>query len=108
MDTTTPTGVNTKVCKKCGRELPLDSFSKDKMMADGHKSACKECSAEYLRTLRAKKKQIAFAPKVSEAVTKELEQNHLETIPSRLLIHELRRRGYRGKLELVTIQEVVI
>ena len=104
MDTTTPT----KVCKKCGRELPLDSFSKDKMMADGHKSACKECSAEYLRTLRAKKKQIAFAPKVPESVTKELEQNHLETIPSRLLIHELGRRGYRGKLELVTIQEVVI
>jgi hypothetical protein len=107
MDTTTPTGVNTKVCKKCGRELPLDRFHTDSRMRDGHKNHCKDCLADYAKS-RKGKKEIAFAPKVSESVTKELEQNHLETIPSRLLIHELRRRGYRGKLELVTIQEVVI
>lgn len=32
-----------KKCNKCGRELPLDNFYKDKRKKDGHKSTCKEC-----------------------------------------------------------------
>lgn len=35
--------MKTKVCKKCGRELPLSEFYKGKTYKDGHKNECKEC-----------------------------------------------------------------
>ena len=38
---------NTKKCSKCGRELPLSEFSKDKSKSDGLCSWCKECAAQY-------------------------------------------------------------
>ena len=36
----------TKVCAKCGRELPLLQFSTNRRMKDGHQSECKECVAK--------------------------------------------------------------
>ena len=33
-----------KTCSKCGRTLPIDSFSKNKTAPDGRQSTCKECS----------------------------------------------------------------
>ena len=36
--------MKTKICKKCGRELPLDNFYKDNGCKDGYKSTCKECT----------------------------------------------------------------
>ena len=35
--------METKVCKKCGRELPISEFYVHKQMGDGHLSFCKEC-----------------------------------------------------------------
>ncbi len=35
--------METKVCKKCGRELPVDEFYKVPSNADGIDSVCKEC-----------------------------------------------------------------
>ena len=35
--------VRTKVCFKCGRELPVSNFSKNKKSKDGHHSYCKDC-----------------------------------------------------------------
>ena len=32
-----------KKCAKCGRELPLDSFHRNIMTADGRYSICKDC-----------------------------------------------------------------
>ena len=36
----------TKVCAKCGRELPMLQFSTNRRMKDGHQSECKECVAK--------------------------------------------------------------
>lgn len=33
----------TKICKECGRELPLSQFNKNKGMKDGHVNICKDC-----------------------------------------------------------------
>lgn len=35
--------METKVCKKCGRALPISEFYVHKQMGDGHLSFCKEC-----------------------------------------------------------------
>jgi hypothetical protein len=35
----------TKVCNKCGRELPLDSFWRSAATPDGHIYHCKECGS---------------------------------------------------------------
>ena len=105
--------METKVCKKCGRELPLSDFHKDSRMNGGHKSACKSCFNKYQIQYRAKLRQenkplIKDAPTIEPSIEKELNENNLALIPSRLLISELRRRGYRGELELVTVQKMVI
>lgn len=36
----------TKVCKKCGKELPLEKFFKNPKMADGYLNKCKICMGE--------------------------------------------------------------
>lgn len=41
--------METKICTKCKRELPLDMFQKDRTKRDGLACRCKECKAEYAR-----------------------------------------------------------
>lgn len=36
-----------KICSKCKRELPYESFSKNSSSKDGYNSYCKECYKEY-------------------------------------------------------------
>lgn len=52
--------METKVCSKCGRELPVSDFYKNKVAKDGLSSYCKKCnnalSAESNRKRRAEKK----------------------------------------------------
>ena len=37
----------TRVCRKCGRELPLSEFVKSKTCASGYEYTCKQCRREY-------------------------------------------------------------
>lgn len=98
-----------KTCKKCGRELPIDNFHRDKLMKDGHKNTCKECLNVYQTERRAMNKGLVKdAPKVSDPIKHELEQSGILAIPPRLLISALRYHGYRGTLKLVIEKEVVI
>ena len=39
----------TKVCFKCGRNLPLEEFYKHPRMADGHLNKCKDCTRKDVR-----------------------------------------------------------
>jgi Zn ribbon nucleic-acid-binding protein len=96
METTTmieTANVELRKCIKCGRELPLDQFYKDKRMISGLKSVCKECTNEYNRIRHVAKRE-------------EKESTPLSKFTPRELIEELRRRGYKGKLQYV--YEVVI
>lgn len=48
--------LDTKVCRKCGRVLPKENFSKCSHMVDGLQSYCKECSAQMYQEWDKKRK----------------------------------------------------
>ena len=87
----TDTETKTKVCKRCGRELPLHEFGRHARTADGLQVYCRECSKQaMMRTRRAK------VEKDKERATYGLASFSTEDI-----IKELRRRGLTGYLKQV-------
>lgn len=81
----------TKVCKRCGRELPLHEFGRHARTADGLQVYCRQCSKEaMMRTRKAK------VEKDKERVTYGLASYETDD-----LINELRRRGLSGYLKQV-------
>jgi hypothetical protein len=44
------TSETTKICSKCGRELPLSEFTKNKSRKDGLQAWCKSCRSELNKT----------------------------------------------------------
>ena len=96
--------METKVCKKCGRELPLDQYFRNKATKDGHDSQCKECKTayalEYQKKYRARKREqakenerIEFEKKYKIYTNRELAK-----FTPRELMLELKARGYTGDL----------
>lgn len=93
----------TKVCSKCGRELPLSEFYKKSDSKNGLQSYCKECakrSSKYAKRSRERKKarkieeeRIAFENKYKIYTCKEL-----APFTPRELMLELKARGYTGDL----------
>ncbi len=45
-------GGSTKLCKKCGREQPLDAFSPNRAMKDGLSFYCTVCMQQVLQAWR--------------------------------------------------------
>lgn len=84
----------TKVCAKCGIELPVDKFYKHLRTKDGLQPYCKTCH-NAVTTENAKKrreKQVVPSP------TSEGKYPELKGFAPRILIEELRSRGYKGTL----------
>lgn len=83
----------TKVCKKCGRELPLTMFNKGKS-SDGKDSYCKQCRNEVSRAYYKLKKLRQGNPLNPD----------LEGFTPQQLITELRARGYEGTLTYTEVK----
>ena len=84
--TTTQTSTpveETRKCAKCGRILPISKF--ERFGKHGYHRCCKSCEGKEYST-----------------------DERFKDITSRELILELRARGYKGKLQKVTIEDVVI
>lgn len=92
--------METKVCKRCGRELPVEKF---KMSAYGKRvDVCTECSTAKLRENKLLKKEMKDnAQAVVEARTL-----RLKDFEPRELMEELRRRGYTGELQYVQVHRI--
>ena len=88
--------METKVCKCCGRELPINNFKKGRW---GYVSVCLECDKQH----RAENKQsrIDRAKQKIEDVRAENRQLCLADFTPRELIERLRDLGYTGKLNYV-------
>ena len=86
--------METKVCKICGEEKPIEMFMTNKL---GTSCVCKDCMNKKKSEKRAKKKDI-------EALQHELlnvKNMRLADFESNELLYELKRRGYVGSLEFV-------
>ena len=93
--------VKTKVCTKCGRELPLDAFSKKSDAKDGLQYCCKECQKEAGKNRsRRRNKEFNLYDFVCNASEAKLNPELAKFTP-RQLQEELSARGFHGQLEFV-------
>lgn len=92
--------METKVCRKCGKELPTSEFFTSKKAKDGLHSYCKSCcmeaAKESQRRKREKKKKEEMAE--FEKKYKIYTNRELAKFTPRELMLELKARGYTGDL----------
>lgn len=90
----------TKVCKRCGRELPLSSFGRHPKTRDGYQPVCREFrSAEMKGNPRKGSKKKEQAPKPEPAPVHEPDTAvTLTGATDDQLVEELRNRGYTGNV----------
>lgn len=90
--------METKVCKDCGRELPITNF---KLSRWGLRVAvCTECAVKKRKANKIKK-EISMKAEVEAQRAREQERAQiLQTFLPCELMRELKRRGYEGTLTL--------
>lgn len=91
--------METKLCKKCGKELPVSEFGICKRYADGLQPYCRECTNEYSRQLHARKKSQIPSGGGSNIGNPKFEG--LEKYTPRTLMEYLGELGYKGELQYV-------
>lgn len=89
----TNSNMETKICKRCGRELPLDNFGKHFRAKDGHQAICRDCMSAEMKKVKASGKEDK-----EEKEEPSPEPVSLRDILDDDLFSELRRRGYKGTL----------
>lgn len=89
--------METKVCKDCGRELPIERF---KIGRTGVRvGICTDCVVRKARENKARRE---------EEIEKNARAHALDKFTSRELIEELAHRGYKGTLEYVQVHKIDI
>lgn len=97
-----------KTCKTCGRELPLDAFGAHAKTWDHKATVCLECMRAKLTKIKPKKAAPAPAPAPQPSLADIDTAGSLENFDSRLLVAELRARGYHVECSRpVTVIEVL-
>ena len=87
----------TKVCKVCGKELPIEMFRKNTKSKDGYTDTCIECINVNIRAGFNKRKDAQETPKAGEPIRLEDTIKMVDAIkntPDQALVNELRQRGY--------------
>ena len=96
--------METKVCNKCGRELPVESFGKNHTCKDGRCGTCKDCKNAYTKEWWKKNQEKKKAQKIEneriefEKKYKIYTNRELAKFTPRELMLELKARGYTGDL----------
>ena len=81
--------IKTKVCSRCGRELPRTEFPKNAQSRDGHLGVCKKCHRKRMNDYR---RNLAEKARLYDM------RGGLKDYTPRDLMLELKRRGYEGVL----------
>lgn len=94
--------METKVCKECGRELPVNLFKKTRWGTQVN--VCNECTTRKLRKTKEEKKGVVSV-QLNENIIRAKKMRLAEFTP-RELMEELVRRGYQGKLTYTEVHEI--
>lgn len=103
--------METKICRKCGRELPIENFYTNKSLKGGHDNCCKECKNNYSKEWAKKNREKKKAQKIEnervefEKKYKIYTNKELAKFTPREMILELKARGYAGTL---LYEEVIV
>lgn len=93
--------METKVCKECGKELPIDMFRVTHL---GRRNTCNDCvTKKIVKTKECKKQAKENLQQVQDARTL-----RLSDFTPRELMQELYRRGYEGVLEFTIKKHIDI
>lgn len=99
--------METKICTKCGRELPVDRFNKKSASKDGLQQYCKECQHESAKKSYHKRKMkrnvldnVETIKVGTSAATKVYSNPELARFTPRQLMEELKARGFRWEYML--------
>ena len=84
--------METKICKKCGRELPLEFFGNLSTSPDGKYDRCKECVNQQQKINRNQRK--AKEQGISTETPMGGGNKALKDFTPRELLKELKSRGY--------------
>ena len=100
--------MDTKICSKCGKELPREAFHKNLRTKDGLRYYCKACQYEALKESLKRRKAKAVQPKETssggaEHMHKVYTHKDLARFTLRELMLELKARGYVGELLFVEV-----
>lgn len=100
--------METKVCKRCGREFPLESFPACKRAKDGHLSVCKECNSKARSDARPEKRtvhveEVALFPASTEPAA---HPEIMSAIADKTLVEELRKRGWEVTCKRTVVEEL--
>lgn len=93
--------METKICKHCGKELPLDQYPQ---RGFGRLATCRSCIGELAKIGREKKKN---ERNVDEEIAN-ARRARIEQFTARELMEELARRGYKGELTYVKVEKIDI
>lgn len=96
------TNIKTKVCKDCGRELPIDHFHRQAKSKDGYMHICKDCKRKHvLEGVKKGENELLERIFGKEAVEKtdgeiftENEYDRLQEYEPRELVEHLRSQGW--------------
>lgn len=91
---TTPPNAATQVCKCCGRELPIEQFSRGGF---GLRKTCKECIGKQRKERQKNAEEIAELRRQLE----EARRLRLSEFKPRELMIALKELGYEGTLTYV-------
>ena len=87
----------TKVCKVCGKELPIEMFRKNIKSKDGYTDTCIDCINVNIRAGFNKKQDVQVQPQAEEPIRLEETNKMVDAIRNtrdEALVKELRQRGY--------------
>jgi hypothetical protein len=89
----------TKLCTKCGRELPREMFSKCTNAKDGLQNHCKDCKRAYSSEYN-KRKKTKHIEELSSHLLPIYTNPELAKFQPRELMVELKARGFRWEYML--------
>lgn len=83
---------NTKVCSRCGKELPIEEFPKNFRAKDGHLSMCRSCKGEIMKNAAQKSASVKFDPFGSDSSVSQ--SKSLRDYTPQELVDHLRVNGW--------------